>query len=98
MKSTARKSILQLTPYLPGKPIEEVRRELGLEEVIKLASNESPFPPSPSALKAVTLAAPDQALIEAHRIWGKEGLFIKSAIELSIFNTPFGSISLLKAR
>jgi len=43
-----------ITPYKPGKPIEEVKRELGLERVIKLASNESPKGPSPEAIKAIT--------------------------------------------
>jgi len=42
--------------YVPGKPIEEVRRELGLEEVIKLASNENCFGPSPKAVKAIRKA------------------------------------------
>ena len=37
-KSLIRKGILDLKPYIPGKPIEEVKRELGLKEVIKLAS------------------------------------------------------------
>lgn len=39
--------------YLPGKPIEEVRRELGLSSVIKLASNENPLGPSPKAQRAL---------------------------------------------
>jgi histidinol-phosphate aminotransferase len=39
--------------YRPGKPIEEVRRELGLASVLKLASNENPLGPSPKALKAL---------------------------------------------
>ena len=38
--------------YQPGKPIEEVKRELGLKSVIKLASNENPLGPSPKALAA----------------------------------------------
>lgn len=59
MKSLARKSILNATPYLPGKPIEEVKRELGLKDVIKLASNESPFPPSPKVLDAIRCASRD---------------------------------------
>ena len=59
MRSLARKSILNVTPYLPGKPIEEVQRELGLKEVIKLASNESPFPPSPKVLDAICQASRD---------------------------------------
>ncbi|MFC1624194.1 histidinol-phosphate transaminase [Candidatus Omnitrophota bacterium] len=49
----ARKSILNVEAYRPGKPIEEVKRELGLKDVIKLASNENPFGPSPKALAAV---------------------------------------------
>ena len=38
-----KKNIVHLPVYQPGKPIEEVKRELGLKEVIKLASNENPF-------------------------------------------------------
>lgn len=38
-----------LTPYQPGKPIEELERELGLSHIVKLASNESPLGPSPKA-------------------------------------------------
>jgi len=48
-----RKSILNIKPYQPGKPIEEVRRELGLKNVIKLASNENPLGPSPKAVAAI---------------------------------------------
>jgi len=48
-----RRSIAELVPYEPGKPIEEVQRELGLERVVKLASNEGPFGPFPAALEAL---------------------------------------------
>jgi len=48
-----RKGILDLKPYIPGKPIEEVKRELGLKEVIKLASNETSVGPSPLAIEAI---------------------------------------------
>jgi len=49
--------ILDLKPYHPGKPIEEVKRELGLTgEIIKLASNENPLGPSPAALEALSAA------------------------------------------
>jgi histidinol-phosphate aminotransferase len=44
-KSLVRKEILDLRPYIPGKPIEEVKRELGLKEVVKLASNETSIGP-----------------------------------------------------
>lgn len=54
--------IESLTPYEAGKPIEEVARELGLSDVIKLASNENPLGPSPKAMQAVR-----SALSEGHR-------------------------------
>jgi histidinol-phosphate aminotransferase len=46
-----------LVPYEPGKPVEEVQRELGLERVVKLASNEGPFGPFPGALEAIARCA-----------------------------------------
>src|SRR5215467_15753224 len=52
-----RPAIEELTPYQPGKPIEDVQRELGLERIVKLASNEGPFPPFPAALEAMERAA-----------------------------------------
>ena len=48
-----RRSIADLVPYEPGKPVEEVQRELGLERCVKLASNEGPFPPFPAAVEAM---------------------------------------------
>ena len=47
------KHIRSLQSYRPGRPIEDVRRELGLEHIIKLASNENPHGPSPMSLEAV---------------------------------------------
>ena len=52
--------ISKLRPYVPGKPIEEVRRELGLPEeleIFKLASNENVLGPSPLALEAMQKTA-----------------------------------------
>lgn len=46
-------SVAALNPYEPGKPIEELQRELGIGEPVKLASNENPLGPSPKALAAV---------------------------------------------
>jgi histidinol-phosphate aminotransferase len=53
-----------IAPYLPGKPISELARELGLNEadIVKLASNENPLGPSPRALVAAQEALPDMAL------------------------------------
>ena len=45
--------IQQLKSYKPGRSIEEVRLELGLDKIIKLSSNENPFGASPKALEAV---------------------------------------------
>ncbi len=53
MENLVRKNILNIKHYVPGKPIEEVRREFDLEDVIKLASNENCFGPSPLALAAM---------------------------------------------
>ncbi|MBX3113014.1 MAG: histidinol-phosphate transaminase [Fimbriimonadaceae bacterium] len=57
MASGLRPNVLKMTPYTPGKPIDEVKRELGLTEVVKLASNENPLGPSPKAVEAVRAAA-----------------------------------------
>ncbi len=57
-----RQSVLKLKPYVPGKPIEEVKRELGLTSdfsIIKLASNENVLGPSPKAVQAMQNAAQD---------------------------------------
>lgn len=54
-----RPSVSGLTPYQPGKPVEDVQRELGLERVIKLASNEGPFGPFPAAAEAINRATAD---------------------------------------
>ena len=48
-----RPAVAGLVPYEPGKPVEEVQRELGLERVVKLASNEGPYGPFPAALEAI---------------------------------------------
>src|SRR6266581_6766267 len=67
-----RPAVAGLTPYQPGKPIEDVQRELGLERVVKLASNEGPFPPFPAALEAMAHAAlelnryPDGGIYRLH--------------------------------
>lgn len=65
--------IASLTPYIPGKPVEELERELGIAKAVKLASNENPLGPSPKALAVLAEAAktlhryPDGG---AHRLRG----------------------------
>ena len=76
-----RPAIAELVPYEPGKPVDEVQRELGLERVVKLASNEGQFGPFPAALAAIERGAPElnrypdggayrlvHALAEKHRV------------------------------
>ena len=52
-------AVRDIVPYEPGKPVEEVQRELALERVVKLASNEGPFGPLAEALDALAEAAPE---------------------------------------
>jgi len=51
-----RPAVNDLVPYEPGKPVDEVQRELGLERVVKLASNEGPYGPFPQAREAIARA------------------------------------------
>ena len=55
METTAHPHVLNLVAYEPGKPVEELAREMGLKpsEIIKLASNENPLGPSPLAIQAM---------------------------------------------
>ncbi|MGH8163831.1 MAG: histidinol-phosphate transaminase, partial [Rhodanobacteraceae bacterium] len=53
MSSLSRETVRKLAPYKPGTTIEEVRRDFGLERIIKLASNENPIGSSPKALAAL---------------------------------------------
>jgi len=53
--------ILSIPPYVPGKPVAELQREMGLSEATKMASNENPLGPSPFAIKAM-----ERHLREAH--------------------------------
>lgn len=56
MKDLIRKNVLDIKPYQPGKPIGEVKRQLKLREVIKLASNENPLGTSPLAKQGIKKA------------------------------------------
>ncbi|MBW2190244.1 MAG: histidinol-phosphate transaminase, partial [Deltaproteobacteria bacterium] len=54
MSDLAAPHILALTAYEPGKPEEELTRELGIDDVVKLASNENPYGPSPKCIEAIS--------------------------------------------
>jgi histidinol-phosphate aminotransferase len=53
------KGVQALNPYVPGKPIAELERELGIRNIVKLASNENPLGPSPLALEAAARTLPE---------------------------------------
>jgi histidinol-phosphate aminotransferase len=57
-ESLANDHILGIAPYEPGKPVEELERELGIQNAIKLASNENPLPPSDRVQQAIIAALP----------------------------------------
>lgn len=60
-ETVVRPSILTCRDYIPGKPVEEVQREYGLTDVVKLASNENPLGVSPKAAVAMCKAVIDQS-------------------------------------
>ncbi len=60
--SLAAPSVQSLTPYQPGKPMSELERELGLSNIVKLASNENPLGPGAMAQQAMQTALADVAL------------------------------------
>lgn len=64
-----------LQPYQPGKPIEELQREYGVTDIVKLASNENPLGPSPKALIAAR-----EALTEIHRYPDGNGFALRQAL------------------
>ena len=67
--------IRRLAVYVPGKPIEEVQRELGVSDIVKLASNENPLGTSPRALAAIR-----EALPELHRYPDGSGFRLRRAL------------------
>ena len=82
--------IKKLKSYKPGKPIEEVQRELGLDDIIKLASNENPLGPSPKALSAI-----QNSMIESHRYPDASGYELRKKLSnrfnVNINNVVLGS-------
>jgi len=67
--------VAALQPYQPGKPIEELERELGITGIIKLASNENPLGPSPRAVEAARAA-----LVSAHLYPDGSGFAVRRAL------------------
>ena len=101
MKHLAKKTIFNIQPYVPGRPIEDVKRELGLKEVIKLASNENPYSPSPKVIKALTQEIknvnryPDGGCYELRKILAKD---LKVNLKQLIFGNGSDEVIVLATR
>ena len=74
-ESLANEHILGIAPYEPGKPIEELERELMIHDAIKLASNENPLPPSDRVQKAIVVA-----LSALNRYPDGSGFYLRQAL------------------
>ncbi|HVN99410.1 MAG TPA: histidinol-phosphate transaminase [Steroidobacteraceae bacterium] len=89
-------AVRALSPYVPGKPISELQREYGISDVIKLASNENPYGPSPLAIAAIRAAIADAWLYpdgSAHEL--KRALGAHLAVPVECLTLGNGSNELL---
>jgi histidinol-phosphate aminotransferase len=82
-ESLANDHILGIAPYEPGKPVEELERELGIHDAIKLASNENPLPPSDRVQQAIIAA-----LSHANRYPDGSGFYLRQAVAKKHGFTP----------
>ncbi len=83
MKLQIPDNIKDITPYPPGKPIDELEREYGVTGSIKLASNENPLGPSPLAIQAM-----QTALKEVHRYPDGSGYYLTRALADKLHAEP----------
>jgi histidinol-phosphate aminotransferase len=88
MKPCAPEHIASITPYPPGKPIEELEREYGISGSIKLASNENPLGPSPRAIEAI-----QAALSKLNRYPDGSGFYLRKKLAEK-YCIPFDGIML----
>ncbi|MBY5920364.1 histidinol-phosphate transaminase [Ferrimonas balearica] len=75
IKTLANRGVLGLHPYQPGKPVEELERELGIQDIVKLASNENPLGLSPLAKTAI-----EAATAELTRYPDANGFYLKQKL------------------
>ena len=97
IKDLINSSIKSLTPYEPGKPIEDLEREYGIKNAVKLASNESPLGPSPKVLTAL-----EEVISGVHRYPDgngfrlKEALSSKHSVDMSVLTLGNGSNDIIE--
>lgn len=89
--------VRDLAPYQAGKPISELQRELGIDDIIKLASNENPLGPSPKAVAAMRGQLDDLALYpDGNGFDLKRALAKKHAVEMKQITLGSGSDHILE--
>lgn len=72
-----------LIPYVPGKPVEELEREIGITDAVKIASNENPLGPSPLAEKAIS-----EAVHNLHRYPDGDAFYLKEKLAVKLGVEP----------
>ncbi len=95
----AQPGVQKLSPYVPGKPVEELAREFGLraEDIVKLASNENPLGPSAAALKAIDAAIPELTRYpDGNGFALKQALAAKLAVKPEMITLGNGSNDILE--
>lgn len=95
-KKMAVPGVQKLNPYIPGKPISELERELGIENIIKLASNENPLGPSPKAMEAIKSEMDELALYpDGNGFALKKALAEKHGVDMNCITLGNGSNDVL---
>ena len=92
----ANKGILGLKPYEPGKPIEETQKELGLQNIIKLASNENPLGISPKALNIISSHVDLNRYPDGNATNFKEKVSQEEGVKTSMITVGNGSNDLIE--
>lgn len=96
-KDLLRRALATVQPYVPGRPLSDLQRELGDVPITKLASNEGPYPPFPAALEAIAAAAPAQNLYPDPGSWAlRDALAARHHVDPALITVGNGMDSLIK--
>ena len=92
-----RPTLAAVQPYVPGRPLADLRRELGDVPITKLASNEGPYPPFPLAIEAIQRAAAEQNLYPDPGAWAvRDALAERHGVDPARIVVGNGMDSLIK--
>ncbi len=97
LSKLAVQGVQKLIPYTPGKPIEELERELGLTNIVKLASNENPLGPGPKVQSAIQNSIAELSRYpDGNGFSLKQALAIKHAVSIDHITLGNGSNEILE--